>query len=80
MPFSTGSSGTFRRIARGVHEARDRNLEERASAAIAVLDRGYGKPSQDITARIADVDALRDGELVEVIARMALGLDPPPRN
>jgi hypothetical protein len=42
----------------------------RVSAANAVLDRGYGKPSQDITTRTADVDpdTLSDAELLEMIA------------
>ena len=52
-----------------IHKNPKASPAARISAAIAVLDRGYGKPMQDITTRTADVDpdSLTDAELIERI-------------
>ena len=52
-----------------IHKNQKASPAARISAAIAVLDRGYGKPSQDITTSTADVDpeTLSDAELIERI-------------
>ena len=57
------------------------NPKERVAAAVALLDRGYGKPSQTLNAtvkRIVDADSIPDGELAHIATGGGAGIAEAP--
>ena len=70
------SGAVYRGADRGVNLRRaekrhERRVETRVAAAIAILDRGWGRPTQAVDANVSVFDRMTDGEQKAMLAALA---------